>query len=511
MNFFLIKNNHIVIIPIHCVAIDEHYSIILCRKLNSQKYYCVGFTTVGYSFYINNVKDLSLEDVINQSKLVGLSFLQEYDEPSKGFWPQNFAYVYIKEKTVRALETKIDNHRMHIRIFAGSSPNDYQLAIKLTMAIAEISHGKISPENQGELSLQKFRETYNISWVKEHCRSMVSMLLSQQIKNPTSISQISGVGKAFKIGPNLMADLRKDKFGLINGFFSRLKRLNYLAQEDVYQAPITVLESEKTKQKVRVSTYSKGVMTLIHNKNTVITLTNTPDDPINHEDSAQIFIPTQKIAELLTNNTLWLSEDLLLLPKLSHENWQDLLNRSQEVSIELFDYGYDPQNDPFESTALETTEPQETTEQQETTDLTKDELLTLAYAPIIAFTLVGAAKGQADPGKMTSFKEELTRGLTVESELLQKAGSLCAENFESYTSKLANREVEVQSKIRQILQILSGKVSDNNSLLFRSELISLGEKAAKPPAGLLGMFNKKMSDEEIIAIKTLTALFEIEK
>ena len=83
---------------------------------------------MSHSFYVNNLSGLSYKKIAESLGIAKLSFVDEVQVPEDGAWPQGTSYLYIDETSVRPLEISYDNDVLQVRIFQGSSLDDYILA-----------------------------------------------------------------------------------------------------------------------------------------------------------------------------------------------------------------------------------------------------------------------------------------------------------------------------------------------------------------------------------------------
>lgn len=441
---------------------------------------------MSHSFYLKSISHLDASKVIAATGLDDIRFVKGYPQPQDDAWPQGLTYIYRDNVSVRALEVDFSNEVLQIRIFAASSPDDYRLALRLVEAAATLHDVNIEPEDNDEMTLTEFQQAYGEEWLKEHCKSCLSAVLQSYTRNPESSIKISGVGRAMELGKRVFTQLTKDKSRVAQEFFARMKKLNYFENEDVYQATIVMLGNKQDDRRVRLSTYSEGVPTVFWDKNTLLTLVSDANLTDN-DSSPQIFFPLNKLPDLIGDKALWLSEDFLFAPALSGNDWQQLERHATELSIsDMFEYGFDPQNDPFTDQKPKLT----------TGELNEEDIKLLAYAPVAVFCVVAAADGTIDKKEVKAFQVELLKGFIFESELMQKVMVHVISDFEPMISRFLKQEVDVKDIMEQILQLLDGKLDAEEARKFKLSMLSIGKSVAEASGGFLGMFGSKISKEE---------------
>lgn len=449
---------------------------------------------MSHSFYISPVESLSYDDVIRETGLSDISFVDGYPVDNAGKWPEGYTYVYLDDTSVRALEVEFENNALKVRIFAASSPQDYQLAIKLTAAVAKLCNANIEPEDNDELSLSDFEKEYDLDWIEQHCNDTMEMVLGRCFQNPDTKCTLVGVGKPMVIGPRVIAQLKSHVPRVWQEYIKRFKKLNYIDKEDIYQSSIITLGNKEGDKLVRMSSWAEGVPTLLWDKNTLVTLSG-PDD---------ITVPLSKLPEIVGEEAVWLSEDILLVPEISGPNWSELTGRAKSEHVEdIFDYSYSPDNDPFAS------EESNNDSTSENSMLDDEDYKVLAYAPVAVFFIVAGADGKIDNKEARAFQKEVVAGMVAESEIMQRSIIYTLANFEDIFAELQSQKVNMKEKLEQIIAILDTKTSEDEALKFKISLLTIGKSIAEASGGFLGIFGSKISKKEKQALAMLAVFLGV--
>jgi hypothetical protein len=130
---------------------------------------------------------------------------------------------------------------------------------------------------------------------------------------------------------------------------------------------------------VRTTFYGEGILTLLCDKNTLISLLSNSD--FNKVEALdELYVHASSLSELVGDTAIWLNEDLLLLPSIESDEWTKLLEKANSKKIEnIFEHGFDPENDPFEG---------EMHNIENTITLSNEDIDVLIYAPVIVFGAV---------------------------------------------------------------------------------------------------------------------------
>lgn len=282
-------------------------------------------------------------------------------------------------------------------------------------------------------------------------------------------------------------------------FFERFKLLNYIDQKDISQAMTVVLADNEGKKNVRWTVYSEDVPTLLSDKNTVVKLSLKPSTVASDAYKDEFHVPVSKLPELMADKAIWLSEKLLFVPALSGHEWQCLVEKARQHSItDIFEFGFDPNNDPFAM-------------KENVQETSNDSIMeTLIYAPMLVFFMVAASDGNVDKKEIAEFQKELIKGILVESELLNEVLLQVVMRFEELASNIIQKKISVPEKLVDIRMVLDDELSPEDALSFKKSMITIGKNIAQASGGLFGMFGSKISKEEKRALSALATLLGID-
>lgn len=444
---------------------------------------------MSYSFHLNNAPKLKLSELTAAARLEGLRFVEGYPEAKDDFWPRGFTYVYQDKLTARALEIEYDGDHFQIKVFTASSAQDFMLAIELTQAVAEVCGGRITPEDQETQSLESFINHYDKDWAQQYAKRSITNVLKMFGETIEKGHQISGVTGLMTIGPRVYSQITQQPDNAPEAFFNRLRRLNYINDEPVYQSPVNVVNDPANDQFLRLSSWGENVETLLCDRNTVV--------GVSTGEHSMIKVSLTDIARLLGDKAVWLSEELLLVPALKSEQWQAFLQQAETVAInDLSAYCFDAENDPFHGEGFNLEG-----------ELSEQEFNLLVYAPVAVFCLVAGADRKIDSKEINAFQRELVKGVSVESKTLQKVLMEAASDFQPMVKYLLSDEVDLDSIMPRVVKVLDSRLTAQEAMHFKVSLLRIGTLVAQASGGVLGIFGDKVCKAEKSVLADLTTLF----
>jgi len=146
---------------------------------------------MSHSFSVSNISNLPVQATISNLGISNLRFTDDSPQPQNNTWPNDESYLYIDDVSVRPVETSFSDGTFTARVFANSSPEDYELAIKLVTEIASSNNTSIQPEGDVDMDVESFLRNYDKNWIAEHCNTMFQMLAGT-ITHHQSTATLSG-------------------------------------------------------------------------------------------------------------------------------------------------------------------------------------------------------------------------------------------------------------------------------------------------------------------------------
>jgi hypothetical protein len=446
---------------------------------------------MSYSFHLNHVAKLTFSHLKAQAGIANLKFVEGYPKPQDDKWPLGFTYIYLDKVTARTLEVEYDGNHFEVRIFTASSVADHQLAVDLVTAVATVANARITPEDHETLNLAEFKNKYNLDWCEEYCHHSLNSVFDMFGNSLEKGHQVSGVTGVITIGPKVHQQITQSEKGIATGFFSRLTKLNYINDEDIYQSPVNIVHDDVNNTSLRFSSWGAGVETLLCDMNTVVGVATG--------ETSIIKVALADLPNILPEQTQWLSEELLLVPALSTDDWQDFLQAAEPYIIDDASiYSFEPQDDPFNGESFAT---------GPSGELSASELATLVYAPIAVFCLVAEADSKIDGKEIGAIQAELIRGVTTESKTLQTVMMEAVSDFKSLVNQLLTDEVDINELMSNIVKLLDSRLPEQEAIHFKVSLLRIGTVIAEASGGVLGMFGNKICKAEKQVLADLAGLF----
>lgn len=444
---------------------------------------------MSYSFHINKASKLTFAALTQQPGLADIAFVAGYPVPEGDFWPLGFTYVYRDKVTARALEIDYDGDHFQIRVFTASSPDDYRLAVDLACAVAVQCDARITPEDSETVDVAGFKAQFNASWCTQKSVDSITGVLQMFGDTLDKGHQVSGVTGLLTIGPKVYRQIIKDPDNATSAFFTRLTRLNFINDEDILQAPLNLFHDEPSGLSFRMSDYDEGVETLICDRKTVVAVASG--------ENQHLRVGLADLADVLGDKAMWLSEDLLLLPALRSDDWQQLLKDLEPVALtQMSGYGFKPADDPYHGQTFGAEG-----------GLSESEFNLLVYAPVAVFCLVAGADRKIDGKEINAFQKELISGIKVDSKILQSAVIEAASDFNAMVNYLINDGIDMDQLMQQVVEVIDRKLSSEEAFNFKVSLLRIGTIVAEASGGLFGVFGDKVCKAEKEVLAELTKLF----
>ena len=371
---------------------------------------------MSHSFYIENVNNLPFQDTLNSLGFNNLLFTEDSPEPKKNIWPADTAYLYIDQTSIRPIETTYTNGTFIARIFAYSSPEDYELAIKLISEIASRHNAQITPEDNETMDVDNFLKHYDIDWIEGHCKTMFEMLVDSFNQHKSSCT-MSGT-------------VREDSF-IANGITAH---------------------NEAGDKEVVFSVYGPGVDTILSDNVDAIGIRIEGDDGI--------YVTTEQLADALGNRATWLSESILNVPALGDSEWNDLVTKLKTVAqADMFYFGKSvevsqkPDNIDYKSLFSE------------------QEWQNLLYSPILVFALVAGADGSIDKKEIQNFQKQLLMGLIVENDIMQQLMADLIPDVAKLLKEVLDGKIDPKTTLEEIVVAVNSNLPGEDAIAFKMSLM----------------------------------------
>lgn len=457
---------------------------------------------MSYAFTLEGIDSLSLSSIVVAMGNTAIHFVEGFPKPQSGRWPVGRTRVFRHLISARPVEVDYDSTRLQVRILAPSSPEDYRLALNLVAAVAQVHGVLISPQSCAPVALQSFRRDFDAAWIRDHCETQLASTISRHLGNPDWCQSIELVHKSARLGPRILGQVLQQRDNLEGNFFARLRTLNYLHLEDVYHAANRTLENRAGNLRVRIATYTEGVPTLFRDKHTLVHLIDDREVAAGKIMSSNL-VPLDQLSELLGEQAQWLSEDLLLAPGVSGDAWTEIKERAQAVKVEnIFEHGVDPACDPYADYLP--------AEGERLGNLTREEWMALAYAPIVVFGMIAADGGRINKREARDFQEQLLHEMASGNRILARATLHAVTNFDEMIGRLLRGEVSFEAKMVEILSVLHRRLSHAEADAFKQALMQLGEALACASGGFLGVLSRSFHQREANALSMLRGILATE-
>jgi hypothetical protein len=412
--------------------------------------------------------------------------IEDSVEPESG-WPDGYAYLYIDQLSVRPIETSYENDTFSARVFSNSSPEDYELAIKLVTHIARANQSVIEPEDNEAMDVERFLEVYDSNWINEHCQNMLQMLISMYKKERQTLT-MSGTVRELKAGPRFFDQLLLNPESAFEQFNSRFRLLNYL-EEHCYVANGIRLRNKAGDRETVISVYGPDVPTALSDSVDSISIRTGDDD---------YYVSIDQLADTLGSKAKWLSENVLLAPAMVGDEWQEMTDALKPVA----------ESDVF-AFAKQVEVAEAATNRGFKGRFTDEEWSTILYSPIVTFALVAGADGSIDKKEVVSFQKQMIKGVSGDNAMMQEVMLEVIPNLESLTQDVMQAKVDPKAIIEDVTKFVDQNLSSEEATQFKLSLMGIGKVVAESSGGFLGLLGNKISKAEQMMLASLLVLLKL--
>lgn len=448
---------------------------------------------MGFKFSIKGVKAFKFNDLQKQLGLDSIAFMKGYPKPQKNRWPKGHTLIYRDLVSVRPLNISFDGHNIEVTIFAPSAPEDYELALSFISGVVSIGGGKIVPENSHEMGLATFKSQFSSNWVKNNSLSSFQKVMDGYQINKAPIKMI-GTKAEIEIGPRMMEHLHKNNGNIAHRFFERFRLLNYMDQEEVSQPRTRSLISKNHGISVSLAEFREGYPTIINAATDLIGLKST-------SSKLKGQITLEKMIEVLGNDVLWLSENLLLAPGYKGLKWSKFFEKAKP----FFVFGL------FESETVEAKDENETLEYNNghySRMFSEEEWSDIIYAPLLVFGVVANSDGQIEANEINEFKELLVHEPTFDSDLMREIMLDLQVDLGVLLKKVLQEKMDVAATLKHVTDLVDKRVKVEEALAFKFSLMSIGVRIAEISGGFFG-FEESVTTNEKNVLNSLISILKL--
>lgn len=160
---------------------------------------------MSFNFFIRNNTEFTYTQLISNHYVPKDTKLQATNPDSL---VDGYSKLYLPKSSSRGVALRVSPKEYNIEINIGATKEDYLLAVKLSMAIAELNNSLIATEGKTEeLNLNQLEEEFNADWAESsrHLGIESSIDLLNQT-NSTSIA-LHGCIRPYYLGPYVIEKL----------------------------------------------------------------------------------------------------------------------------------------------------------------------------------------------------------------------------------------------------------------------------------------------------------------
>jgi hypothetical protein len=188
---------------------------------------------MSYHFHIKSNKKITYRQLLENHYLpegTQFTYEAELDDPII-----EYNKFYITKLSSRGVVLSIDtNNDFDVEVNVGATKDDWALAIKITLALAEINDSTVYPEFNGEMSLTQFELEFGDDWIEQNKHLGLSSLLFT-IKEYNSSFALNGCLRKYCIGEYVINELSKrtnNESELFDQLIEEVRKIQFLKHYD---------------------------------------------------------------------------------------------------------------------------------------------------------------------------------------------------------------------------------------------------------------------------------------
>ena len=447
---------------------------------------------MSFSFGIPVAKDLNYHEILSELDVKDLVLMEQQgigNDVKK--WPEGYLHFYVDKESCRSIEIAFDGVEFTVRIFSGSSIDDYKLGLKFVETVAAKANAAIRPEDGDEMDLESFRRKYGDQWAQSHSKSALDMVFGLQ-KDKGGQVTLHGATSDFVVGPRFMESLENEPGNVPADFFKRFRRHQYISNEDVFVASKIVLSNQERTKKATVAILGENVPTLLPMDANAIALSS--------KDGKKLMVASESLATTIGNESVWLDDDSLLTAAYSGRQWKALLESMGPYELkDVLDVGTEIPKEELEQ--MQKDEAVESFQEL----FEEGEWSELIYAPFAVFLLVSAADGTINKKELKAFGNALKK--QRDSFLFEILSSSSKAPNEIMSDLLANPDT-VPVKLKNIVETVDRRVLQRHAISLKFALYDIGRRVAESSGGFLG-FGKKIRGDEKRALVGIAGILKL--
>jgi hypothetical protein len=182
---------------------------------------------MSYAFFVATSKAPAADDLLSR---INSSDLMVVNQNIVSQWPRATLLLCHRERSTRGVQLSYANGEVEVKTSSFSSPEDYELALKLTVAAAEATGSQPRGEYSRPVTSEELRARHNTDWIKgSHVSALRTTRLLVQERGPMGMP---GPFRAFYIGPRIFEQLgHTDDAAAIEGVLNLMRRVQWIQTE----------------------------------------------------------------------------------------------------------------------------------------------------------------------------------------------------------------------------------------------------------------------------------------
>lgn len=188
---------------------------------------------MSFNFFIRNNTEFTYAQLLSNHYVPKDTKLKAIDPD---VIVDGYSKLYLPKSSSRGVALRVSPKEYNVEINIGATKEDYLLAAKLSMAIAELNNSLIAPEYKiEELNLNQFEEKFNADWAESSRHLGIQSSIDLLNQTDSTSMALPGCVRSYYLGPYVIEKLNSDnptREGFYDKLIEEIRRLQFIEDDE---------------------------------------------------------------------------------------------------------------------------------------------------------------------------------------------------------------------------------------------------------------------------------------
>lgn len=207
--------------------------------------------------YIKNSQSITFNQLLESKYLpknTNISFGVNANDLLEGY-----SKLYIPKLSSRGVAITTNPEEYDVEVNVGATKEDWRLAVKISLALAEINNSYINPEFDNEKSLDEFEREYNEEWVEsvKHLSIDTFIQMFKEGKTGGGAMTFMGCKRDYYLGDFILNKLSKDNEAeglLYDKLIEEIRKIQFIEdyEEEIEFPSVRIMDFPEGEKKIAI-------------------------------------------------------------------------------------------------------------------------------------------------------------------------------------------------------------------------------------------------------------------